>query len=114
MAFQAAVCAVQEPRRRHGTGWKPVFHDRLEAYPTTTGNTVNLVLAFAPPTGTNLTVVNDTGVAFIQGAFDNLAQGQVVNLAYNGNHLSVCGELLRRHGKRSGVALGEYAAAGMG
>jgi alpha-tubulin suppressor-like RCC1 family protein len=51
---------------------------------TAAGNTVNLALAFAPPTGTNLTVVNHTGVAFIQGAFDNLAQGQVVNLAYNG------------------------------
>ena len=49
-----------------------------------TGNTINLALAFAPPTGTNLTVVNNTGIAFIQGTFGNLAQGQVVNLEYGG------------------------------
>jgi hypothetical protein len=32
VAFQAAVVAVQELRHREETGWKPVFHDRLEAY----------------------------------------------------------------------------------
>jgi hypothetical protein len=34
VAFQAAVWATQEPHPRQETGWKPVFHDRLEAYPT--------------------------------------------------------------------------------
>ena len=51
---------------------------------TATGNTVNFTLTFAPPAGTNLTVVNNTGLAFIQGAFDNLTQGQAVSLTYGG------------------------------
>ncbi|MCV5335156.1 hypothetical protein OFD71_43450, partial [Escherichia coli] len=40
---------------------------------TATGNTVNFTLSFAPPTGTNLTVVNNTGMPFISGTFSNLA-----------------------------------------
>ncbi|MCU0779626.1 MAG: Ig-like domain-containing protein [Akkermansiaceae bacterium] len=51
---------------------------------TATGNTVNLSLGFAPPTGTSLTVVKNTGLAFIQGTFDNLAQGQRVELTHGG------------------------------
>lgn len=34
--------------------------------------------------GTNLTVVQNTGLEFIQGCFDNLAQGQRVDLTYGG------------------------------
>ena len=51
---------------------------------TAAGNTVDLALNFAPPPGTNLTVVNITGRAFIQGSFGNLAQGQRVTLAFAG------------------------------
>lgn len=51
---------------------------------TAAGNTVDLALNFEPPTGTNLTVVKNTGLAFIQGKFDNLAQGQRVTLTYGG------------------------------
>ena len=51
---------------------------------TATGNSVKFTLSFAPPVGTNLTVVNNTGLASIQGTFDNLAQGQKVNLIFNG------------------------------
>jgi alpha-tubulin suppressor-like RCC1 family protein len=51
---------------------------------TATGNTVNLGLNFAPPAGTNLTVVNNTGLAFIQGTFDNLEQGQTVSMTFGG------------------------------
>jgi alpha-tubulin suppressor-like RCC1 family protein len=51
---------------------------------TATGNTVNFTLNFAPATGTNLTVVNNMGLPFISGAFDNLAQGQAVALSYGG------------------------------
>ena len=51
---------------------------------TATGNTVDFTLNFAPPVGTNLTVVKNTGSGPIQGAFDNLAQNQVVNLSYGG------------------------------
>jgi hypothetical protein len=45
---------------------------------------VNLGLNFAPPAGTNLTVVNNTGLAFIQGTFDNLEQGQTVSMTFGG------------------------------
>ncbi|MCX6875987.1 MAG: cadherin-like beta sandwich domain-containing protein [Verrucomicrobia bacterium] len=51
---------------------------------TATGNTVDITLNFSPPAGTNLTVVNNTGMALIQGTFENLAQGQRVNLTYGG------------------------------
>src|SRR3569623_1246996 len=49
-----------------------------------TGNTINLTLNFAPATGTNLTVVNNTGIDFVQGTFSNLAQGQIITLNYGG------------------------------
>ena len=48
-----------------------------------TGKTLNLALGFAPETGTNLTVINNTGLAFIVGRFEGLAQGQTVRLVYN-------------------------------
>ena len=51
---------------------------------TLTGGTVNFTLNDAPAPGTNLTVVNNTGLSFINGTFDNLAQGQAVILSYNG------------------------------
>lgn len=51
---------------------------------TATGSTLNLTLNFAPATGANLMVVNNTGLPFIDGTFDNLAQGQAVALTYNG------------------------------
>ena len=49
-----------------------------------TGNTIQISLNFAPSTGTSLTVVRNTGLNFIQGKFDNLAQGQIVNFNYGG------------------------------
>ena len=51
---------------------------------TATGATVNIALNCAPAAGTALTVVNNTGTAFINGTFDNLAQGQMVMLEYQG------------------------------
>ena len=51
---------------------------------TAMGNTINFTLNFAPATGTNLTVVNNTGLPFISGTFDNLSQGQAVVLSYGG------------------------------
>jgi alpha-tubulin suppressor-like RCC1 family protein len=49
-----------------------------------TGNALNLSLGFAPAVGNNLTLVDNSGLGFITGQFSNLAQGQVVNLTYNG------------------------------
>jgi alpha-tubulin suppressor-like RCC1 family protein len=51
---------------------------------TATGNTVNFTLNFAPSTGTDLMVVNNTGLPFINGTFDNLTNGQPVELSYGG------------------------------
>ncbi|MEI6607024.1 MAG: cadherin-like beta sandwich domain-containing protein, partial [Verrucomicrobiota bacterium] len=51
---------------------------------TATGSTVNITLNFTPATGANLTVVKNTGMTFIDGVFDNLAQGQKVPLTYSG------------------------------
>ena len=51
---------------------------------TATGNTVNFTLNCAPATGATLTVVKNTGLGFIDGTFDNLAQGQAVALSYGG------------------------------
>ena len=43
-----------------------------------------LTLNFAPDTGTNLMVMNVQEPEFIQGEFQNLPQGQIVELPYNG------------------------------
>ena len=51
---------------------------------TATGNSLNFTLNYAPATGTDLVVVQNTGLAFINGTFDNLAQGQAVALSYGG------------------------------
>ena len=51
---------------------------------TATGNTVNFTLNFSPATGTDLMVVQNTGLAFINGTFDNLTNGQPVALSYGG------------------------------
>lgn len=51
---------------------------------TATGNTANLSLNFTPVPGTNLTVVNNTGMNFISGAFTNLAHGQIIPLSLGG------------------------------
>jgi hypothetical protein len=51
---------------------------------TATGNAVNLTLGFAPAAGTNLSILKNTGIGFIQGTFSNLAQGQQVDLSFSG------------------------------
>jgi alpha-tubulin suppressor-like RCC1 family protein len=49
-----------------------------------TGRTLNLSLQFAPAPGSSLTVVNNTGLGFINGRFTNLAQGQTVSFTFGG------------------------------
>ncbi len=51
---------------------------------TATGSSVNFTLGFAPATGTQLMVVRQAGLAFINGTFSNLEQGQLVTLDYGG------------------------------
>ena len=64
--------------------WNAATDVPVTAASYTASGTLNLTLNFAPPTGTNLTVVNNTGLGFISGTFSNLAQGQVVSLGYGG------------------------------
>lgn len=49
-----------------------------------TGNSIDITLSFAPAVGTPLTLVDQTGLGFIQGTFTNLAHGQTVDLTYGG------------------------------
>jgi alpha-tubulin suppressor-like RCC1 family protein len=74
------------------------------------GNTLNLTLGFAPANGTNLTLVKNTGIGFIQGTFSNLLQGQQVDLSYGGksyqfvaNYYGGSGNDLVLHWKNNGV-----------
>lgn len=48
----------------------------------TASGAVNFTLNFAPPVGTKLKVVENTGLGFISGAFSNLAHGQEVTLTH--------------------------------
>jgi alpha-tubulin suppressor-like RCC1 family protein len=58
----------------------PLSLDRF----TASGNAVHFTLNYAPTPGTQLMVVQNTGINFINGTFMNLAQGQTVALTYNG------------------------------
>ena len=51
---------------------------------TATGNAVDFSLNYAPATGTDLMVVSNTALAFINGTFENLTNGQPVMLSYGG------------------------------
>ena len=53
---------------------------------TATGNTVNFALNYAPTPGTELMVVKNTGLNFINGAFDNLTNGQPVVFSLGGTN----------------------------
>jgi len=50
-----------------------------------TGKVVLFSLNFTPTTGAQLTVVKNTGLGFITGAFNNLTQGQLVTLSHGGS-----------------------------
>ncbi|MDP1579159.1 MAG: choice-of-anchor D domain-containing protein [Candidatus Didemnitutus sp.] len=51
---------------------------------TAAGKSINVKLAYAPPVGTQLLVVDNTGLGFITGTFDGLPHGQFVELSYGG------------------------------
>jgi alpha-tubulin suppressor-like RCC1 family protein len=86
------------------------------------GGTFNATLNFAPNAGTNLMVVNNTGVGFINGQFNNLAQGQLVTLNYNGvgyqfvaNYFGGTGnDLVLQWAKTKAVAWGSNGAGQIG
>jgi alpha-tubulin suppressor-like RCC1 family protein len=78
---------------------------------TAGGNEVNLSLGFAPPAGTDLLVVKNTGLPFISGVFSNLAHGQEIGLQHDGvvyrfvaNYFGGSGNDLTLMGLRRGAA----------
>ena len=56
---------------------------------TAAGGAVNFTLNHAPATGAELMVVQNTGLGYIDGVFDNLAHGQTVTVNYSGDRKSV-------------------------
>ena len=49
-----------------------------------TGQTIDITLNYPPRTGTELMLMENTGIDFIDGTFNDLAQGQTVSLEYDG------------------------------
>ena len=47
---------------------------------------LTLTLGSAPPVGTQLMVIENTGLDFIVGEFDNLAHGDTVSLSFGGQN----------------------------
>ena len=58
----------------------PITEDNF----TAAGKTVNITLNFVPKPGSELMIVKNTGPDIIKGTFTNLAQGQIVDLAFAG------------------------------
>ncbi len=73
----AALRAAVIPATYNSAADVPVTASSIAA-----GDTVNFTLNFAPPIGTQLTVVRNPGIGFISGTFANLAQGQTVALNF--------------------------------
>ncbi len=75
-----------------GTGVNSLLvrYDTGSEVPVSAGNynaatsTVNFELNYAPAIGTELMVVNNTGLGFINGTFYNLDQGQLISLSFGG------------------------------
>lgn len=53
---------------------------------TATGNTVNFALNFTPAAGTDVFVIKNTGLNFIDGTFENLTNGQLVTVNFSGTN----------------------------
>jgi alpha-tubulin suppressor-like RCC1 family protein len=78
--FSTAGHAATYPAAFSSPSDVPITADGFSA----TGHAVDLSLGFVPERGVNLTIINNTGRDFIQGAFSNLAQGQAFDLTHGG------------------------------
>nr|MCU0781915.1 cadherin-like beta sandwich domain-containing protein [Akkermansiaceae bacterium] len=86
------------------------------------GHTADFALNFTPAPGTILSVVKNTGMNPIQGAFTNLAQGQIVNLTRDGvsypfvaNYFGGTGnDLVLQWGSNRSLAWGENTYGTLG
>jgi alpha-tubulin suppressor-like RCC1 family protein len=84
LALLGVLLAFAAPAFALNATWNTAADVPVTAASYTAGGTVNFTLNFTPATGTNLTVVKNTGLPFISGTFSNLAQGQGVALGYGG------------------------------
>lgn len=85
LLFSLSIFSISASAQVLNANWTSAGHVPVtSANYIATGTTVNLSLGFEPEVGTNLTVVNHTGLPFIQGRFSNLAQGQKVALVFGG------------------------------
>jgi hypothetical protein len=50
----------------------------------TASGSLDVTLGFAPKANTNITLVNNTGLAFVSGTFTGIPQGRTVSLPFNG------------------------------
>jgi alpha-tubulin suppressor-like RCC1 family protein/phosphodiesterase/alkaline phosphatase D-like protein len=78
--FSIAVTRLPERIVYQGSGDVPVTAGGFAAG----GMAPAFALGFKPTPGTRLTVVNNTGNGMIAGFFDNLAQGQLVEMDFEG------------------------------
>lgn len=79
-SYRIHLTRLPEAVRFNSADDVPVSSPRLAP----TGRSVHFALGFAPSPGTRLTVVENTGTGWIDGEFANLAQGQTVNLDFEG------------------------------
>jgi hypothetical protein len=82
------ACAALAASALHAQGLDATFNTAADIPVTapsyTAAGTATFTLGFAPLPGTNLTVIQNTGLPFITGQFTNLPNGATVNLTHNG------------------------------
>ncbi len=78
--YTVTVTRIPQRLRFSSATSVPVKVSSLQA----SGGTIEFDLAFQPQAGTNLTAINQSGLAPIGGVFDNLAHGQTVVLPFGG------------------------------
>jgi alpha-tubulin suppressor-like RCC1 family protein len=82
------ACAALAASALHAQGLEATFNTAADIPLTvpsyTASGTVTLTLGFAPLPGTNLTLIKNTGLPFIDGQFTNLPNGSTVNLTHAG------------------------------
>ncbi len=88
LAHALLACAALAASALHAQGLEATFNTAADIPLTvpsyTASGTVTLTLGFAPLPGTNLTLIKNTGLPFIEGQFTNLPNGGTITLTHNG------------------------------
>jgi alpha-tubulin suppressor-like RCC1 family protein len=87
-AHALLACAALAAAPLHAQGLEATFTTPADIPVTapsyTASGEATFTLSFAPTPGTNLTVIKNTGLPFIEGQFTNLPNGSTVTLTHNG------------------------------